>query len=332
MVSLAGQAESHANTALDNSNLLTAQRNFVSILNPSQITIPWGLPTSAQVWGWLRAETQNVASEAGAFRESVDADVILLVVERMSGGTCGISGIFGQFDTPMSIYDSSNSEEWAFAVLALDGKNEAGEWDTDSCLASWSTVSPHELGHLLFAEHEPFDDPAGNPTDTNGDLNLPTKNNHPRVTASSTTIMGSGGLKDANDNPLPRLLHFSGTIVGHQKRNVKNLVKQKSWAVVSAYRPIPAPANPLGYSETVACATQFLVSWEAGIGGGPATSFDVEVQLTTGEWLPYFLGIARCLTWGFNNTDFRVKAIGPGGESGWTYFSTSCSGGGGPPL
>ena len=110
-----------------------------------------------QALDWMRDENANPISAFSLARTQLGnggADVVMMVVKDMLGPACG-----HVYTIPLTT-SRFNSESHAFAVLQTDLLSPNCPTDT---------VAPHELGHVLYAEHE---------FDTNGDQLLPSFNNH----------------------------------------------------------------------------------------------------------------------------------------------------------
>lgn len=129
-------------------------------------------------------------------RNSHAADLVLLVLLRTNeaasttcGAAPGISTHVPNYVTDLASGKHAWQAQWkhgAFVTLLHDG----------CTFIPFDIQAAHEIGHLLYAEHEVVYDTDGNAVGevkSNGDPDLPFKKNHPAVDYPNRTIMFSQG-------------------------------------------------------------------------------------------------------------------------------------------
>jgi hypothetical protein len=251
---------------------------------------------------WMISQNGNVTSPLRIARELLGnpgADLVLMVVPDTTSPVCGYAT-----DVPL-VASSSRSESAAFAIVVLE--------DNDPDCLEEITV-PHEIGHLLYAEHE---------TDVNGDDLLPSYSNHATQSSMSSLVsLMWGGFLDSNNTEF--LSGFLASMTSAWADNVE-FMTSTSFDVVSRYRAPPPTvfcySPPLFLGCPPGCmSSPYLMQW----GGQNASSFVVQKLGFTG-WSNWYSGTN---TSSFASTGtifdeyFKVKAINASGASSdWCHMT-----------
>jgi hypothetical protein len=245
-------------------------------------------------------------------RTSATADVVLFVLSQVNEPTaegCGAARGFParKIDLVADLVDghhlqNANTLFAAFITLIHPG-----------CVTLDPLYSAaHEIGHVLFAEHEVIflNGEAVDEVGGNGDVNLPTKENHPKISGSNRTIMFSGGPSASGKFYSKQGKKFPGGANAYGTYSkVANYMANTSYDYVAHYRrPAPPPACNLIVDFNGCHATlQYTVT--ASLPGYTVTNMNMDYRYgTTGEWIDWFDGIFTCP--GFNTPVLRtIRAI-----------------------
>lgn len=260
---------------------------------------------------WLKDENADIGSTtyfARNFLTSGGADLILMVVDHWTSSSCGTTAQSEFFDSsnplpPLSI-SLAESEEFAFAAYAINSPPQCRR----------EITIPHEVGHLLYAEHESI----GN-VDNNNDINLPSFDNHGITLGNGANSIMRGDTDTQTSQSYSGVAGLTGPWA-----HVNTFIVNKSWNTVSKYRAPPATPSVAWFF--IGCwagkAPQVEVSWWPGSGGGLVDDFVVQ-QYAYGSWQPWYDGYPGCIntTVSQQGTQFRVKAVNTVGESIWAYFT-----------
>ena len=182
---------------------------------------------------WMLDQADNPVSPLSLARKMLVAggtDLVLMITDTWTTtDSCGVA-----LEAPRTI-GFHRSETHAFAAVAT---GLGGVCDrTEISIA-------HELGHLLYAEHE-----ISGGTDDNGDTILPAIDNHGIRTGGLRSIMYSD-INASESTPF-----FSGTIAGLSSSTANNgrFFSLDSAGTVAAYRPrATAQACTIDIFETCA--------------------------------------------------------------------------------
>lgn len=202
--------------------------------------------TAEQLVDWMVDKNANITSTLRIAREALGnpgADLVLMVVPDTADtrSTCGLAT-----EVPR-VASKSNSESAAFAIVVL-------EQNDPECFEE--IVVPHEIGHLLYAEHE---------DDLNGDDLLPSYKNHATVNSSGSTrsLMWSVIDTETGRNSSWLSGYFSW-LTSAFADNVDWMSKD-SFLVVSQYRAPPPVTNAFNcrveYSGCANDIEQWLVTY-----------------------------------------------------------------------
>ncbi|MEO1034940.1 MAG: hypothetical protein AAFX44_05190 [Pseudomonadota bacterium] len=221
-----------ATAALVNSTI-RLRPTFIDLEGPKK---PDGTPEYApsKVTKWLHDENADVLSLLRQSRDFILADLVLMVVPQLDGA-CGVAGYAERAEEgPPRRIDVYNSEQFAFAAV------EYGACDHRDTV-------PHEIGHLLYAEHEKDEFPVlGSPgatTDSNRDKLAPAINNHGHTQNTLRSIMYS-----AWSSTKSRTLWSGAAGVFDSDTTFANnqeFLAGEAFATVSQYRgPPPGSCDP----------------------------------------------------------------------------------------
>lgn len=213
------------------------------------------------------------------------ADVIIMVVPSTTDNDCGGA----QFVPKLA--GTFRSETNAFAITYLQDVNP-------TCIEE--VVVPHELGHVLYAEHE---------TDTNNDLVSPSPDNHATTdTFSGTKSLMWDGLNAFSSTFLSG--YFSTNTVPGWADNVEYF-SDDSFDIVSTYRSVPVTQAfncPTEYTGCWSNTEQWLVSW-----GSAFSMSHVFLERSNNggtTWWPETVGGVVCVPQLVSNTSlFRFSGI-----------------------
>lgn len=210
-------------------------------------------------------------------RDNYDADIVLLVVPSISVAKCG-----GVSNSMINANDISNSNQH----LAYAAVGAACAWP--------GFLASHEVLHLLSIEHK------------NGDpeLNKPVRDNHGwaqsgQATAGASPADCSGGcsavyneMSDPDEN-FPVTTFPKGS---NLHANAKRIVKDISWDVVAAYRPVLTvqACNPI-FEFRYCNGDAGVYALTAELPGYSVSSIDVDIQVGgTGPWIDIYEGSNTC--------------------------------------
>ena len=169
--------------------------------------------SNSSILSWMKTQNLIPASPLSVARENFGnggADVVMMVTKRTSGPSCGAAY------SPPTLAGVFNSETHAFAIVTPE------ELDSE-CLDE--IVAPHELGHVLYAEHQVALDskPSTPAPDNHG-----TKSNTSNLKSLMWDAIGSNNTS-----------FLSGRSPNFTTASADNVdwMSRKSFDVVSSYRP-----------------------------------------------------------------------------------------------
>lgn len=264
-------------------------------------------------------------------RNDAVADLILIVLKNhdLVSGTavCGASYQMAA-ETIDLISDLTtgehaiNAESRHVAFVTLSQLN---------CLfSSFELNATHEIGHLLYAEHEIIYDNgvAVGEFESNNNVLKPFKQNHPAVSGSSRTIMYSTGPSFDGEFFSKQGATFddSNLYADGDYEDVAKIMFDTSNQYVAHYR-IPAPPStaamliiPMGcWAGKI---PQYDVSWAPGSSGGSPDSYEIQ-RMTNGSWAPWYDGDPNCIITNgtMGGVDFRIQTSNTGGLSDWLEYT-----------
>lgn len=232
--------------------------------------------TTQQAVSWMHAQNAIVGSDfrtyrdAGAFPDYQGADIMIMITPAFSDTNCALAGLKANstdYMPPRNI-SAAYSEDKAFIAM---------EDDQDNCPST--KLVAHELGHVLYAEHEDV-------KDNNGDINRPASSNHGVKIFSqgenTESIMASG----TNTDGLTFKFSGSEPDITSFYSDVKDFITNSSWEKVSKYRgPRPGPTsctNPI----FLGCHSQGCGDWLMSFSAQDAATYQIESRRSGGPWIP----------------------------------------------
>ena len=269
------------NDTLDNSGLGSSRQVSSAVMS-------LGLPfvyTSTCTGTDADAVVQCAKNEFEGERNSQNADIVVLVVATLN--KCGTT-LPGTVNRPTISWINHG---FAYAVV----KNDCMEFPSDNMKAA-----SHEIGHILSLEHS-TDPPLI------GDPSKPVPDNHAAEDYDDLTVMGIELGNLVGDCPFTsctindffsengKVFPDGGAAGNLAYANAKNVVKDKSWDIVAAYRPIPAPQACLLSWEFLTCNGQVgfgLVT--ATLPGYTVLNADYDASISGGPWIDVFEGLFTC--------------------------------------
>lgn len=236
--------------------------------------------------------TSSVRTQINQLRTQHAADLVVMVNEYLNFDNgddhCGVT--FVAADMPVHI---SNRNSYFIAVL-------------DRGCVGLPQVPPHELGHLLSAEHELGSGQYADPRPS-----IPVYDNHPHWTGNLSTVMVSGpdvcpatcAILNAFSDPQASYPGTNPPIArGYAfDRNNKRVISE-AFPVVAKYRPEPVPPvtllAPTCALEFVGCSNgkrRYLVSWYQN-DSQPFPVADADYSINGGStWYDLYGGIDACV-------------------------------------
>lgn len=231
----ADQFENVANFALIRSEL-DVQFRFVARTDTLGFLASGKDPKTVNTWLFDENRKVDPVSRLRSWRDGASADLVLLLVWDWASTDCGSAALNASrrptTQQPPRVISTDERENYAFASVRIGGGDEC----------NLNKTVPHELGHLLYAEH---DLPGG---DNNDDVLLPAYINHgfrqydPEIEDYTTSIMFRSNTSSPGYTGL-----FSGTnpSVTSETAAVTDFWRQNAPDVVARYRPLPAsPGEP----------------------------------------------------------------------------------------
>ncbi|MDH3621881.1 MAG: hypothetical protein OER91_13375, partial [Gammaproteobacteria bacterium] len=124
--------------------------------------------SSGDALTWMKGENNKIPSSPlrlarDGLLGTPGADIVMMVVPSTTSSDCGAALPIPLFATEL------NRESRAFAVVVPEDLDS----DCDDDISF-----PHEVGHVLYAEHEVVLDSSGSVTDANGSIVAPDHRNH----------------------------------------------------------------------------------------------------------------------------------------------------------
>jgi hypothetical protein len=250
---------------------------------------------------WMKDQNAIQQSLLRTTRDSIisgGADVILMVVPNTPGTSCGESF------TPPTLAGTFRSESHAFSAI-IDEQSDSDCFD--------NIVIPHEIGHLLYAEHQ---------VDLNGDDVAPDPRNHATENASSgqkslmwDVIVQSGGVVYGSH----WLSGYFSSMTSSSANNV-DYMSEDSFDIVSGYRE---PPPTLAYCEVklVTCngSTAMFAITPYINESYPITNVHMDTKKGAQLWSPQYDGPFTCPTHGdFSSFWYQIFI-------NTAYGSTYCS-------
>ncbi len=181
--------------------------------------------SSGDALAWMKDENNKIpTSPLRLARDGLlgapGADIVIMVVPSTTSPDCGAAFPIPLFATEL------HRENNAFAVVVAEDL----EPDCDDDLSF-----PHEVGHVLYAEHEVVLDQGGSVTDTNGSIVAPDHRNH-AIQSNQTSLKSLmwDGLEIDGSNTEWLSGHL-GQMTGDDSNNVA-FFSEISFDIVSNYR------------------------------------------------------------------------------------------------
>lgn len=229
---------------------------------------------NAEALQWMVDQNADSLSALRSGREALGnpgADVVLMVVPKTTDDDCGAA-------PPIPLLAGTfHSESNAFAIVYLEDVNPT---------CPEEIVVPHEVGHLLYAEHD---------TDTNSDDVAPDPDNH----ATTSTSTGQKSLMWDGVHPFgTEFLSglFPANTVPGWADNVE-FMSSRSFAIVSGYRaPPPEDCGPNFTVSFNQCDGDYAnMQLTATLPGYEVTNAKYQVKFGSGgSWGTIFEGILTC--------------------------------------
>jgi hypothetical protein len=163
----------------------------------------------------------------------------------------------------------------------------------------WDIIIPHEVGHLLYAEHQKS-------SDNNGDINKPSRINHGISSGSNTSIM-------YRPTSSASIQEWSGStgMAGNYENNKTWLNDSSMINTVAAYRPLQPPTAKACPPKIMYCSGNTGVYAITPSINEPYTITRIEMftrNTPQQSWLPSYDGNFTCPTHGAFST-FYVKFL-----------------------
>lgn len=230
---------------------------------------------------WMWAQNRIPSSALRNARDGSQnggADLVLMVVPDSSDSMCGRAGKNPLNDdwVPHTV-STNNKDIFAFAVIV----------NNQNCGPYFTVVVPHEVGHLLYAEHEI----GSSTTDSNGNRGLPDIRNHgTRKNSSQHSLM----VAQVSAAMFPTLTGVSPFTDSSGLRDNRAFIMQRSFSVVSRYRQ-PAPGNcNIEFSLSYCQGDTAVGQLTATLGGYSVSLADYDTSLNGGVWTDIYEGILSC--------------------------------------
>lgn len=288
--------------------------SFEIWVSPNNLSISTGNKTAVETVEWMQSnaglkQIRNTIGGSGA-------DLVLMIGGETLSSVCGRAGIarppLGTMP-PLAV-STHEHDHAAYAAIFIKETN---------CVR-WDIIIPHEVGHLLYAEHQ-------RSADNNGDINKPSRINHGISSGSNRSIM-------YNPTSSASIQEWSGStgLAGNYENNKTWLNNTSMINTVAAYRPLQPASPPSTASvEWLYCngsTASYSVTW-GGVTIYPDDYFEVFRQIGT-SWYPWYEGDDGCVMHSSSSSavKFRVRIKSIGGDSDFVIFSGghSCGGGGQP--
>lgn len=246
----------------------------------------------------------SLDTQVAADRFSYGGDVALIIVDEPFGAC-------GDASKPATI-SSSNDDDFAFVALDF------------LCILAFEEVAPHEMGHILAADHEPADDPdEQHIAKPYNHAHIDTVNQLQTVMASDSDVCGPQcDMRVQYSDPAR---NFAGTSIVSGDSLVSDVVhlidNDNSFVTVAGYRHRPPTITECG-AEFFNCppgcgTTPYLMWWE----GQNASGYQVDRKNFLGIWTSYYSGSnssSPASTGTLHAEYFRVRAVNLAGLfSGW---------------
>lgn len=267
-----------------------------------------------------------------AARNNAAADIVLFVLSDINapdskdcGGARGIPA--RKIDLVADLVSTHHIQNANYRFVAYITTNHPG------CLGlAIETQAAHEIGHVLFAEHEVVfeNGVAIGEVTSNNDVNLPHKENHPAVNGSNRTMMYSIGPSFGGrfySKQGAKFLNGQNAYGTYSK--VANYMASTSYDYVAHYR-IPSPPSVACGSYFLGCPvgcghSPYMLSWSS----PTATSYQVQHKLF-GSWNSYYTGSGLSTlasTGTVFSEEFRVRGVNAAGPGGWCtiWIQVQCS-------
>jgi len=240
------------------------------------------------------------------------ADLVLMIASHASDGVCGRAGVarpFGKMP-PLNV-SGVESEHAAFAVVFVE----------ESGCGSMARIIPHEIGHLLYAEHQESED-------NNNNRDKPSQINHGIRVGTTRSIMYS----PVNSETVPKWSGSSG-LSGNWENNVLWLAKSHLISTVSNYRPLAIPSTASCAWFFQACHQPGCALWSFAFAAPHASEYRIERRTWSGDWALYAT-TSNSVYWphlGQNGLYWRIRGENSLGSGDWCFFYTTgqCGGNGG---
>lgn len=234
------------------------------------------------------------------------ADLMLMFASTSLSGDCGFAGVpkLGQVFPPLGP-SISERDHAAFAVIFVDQPG-CGPLDR---------IVPHEIGHLMYAEHQVA-------ADNNGNISKPSNINHGISSGSQRSIM-----YDPVKSQTVPLWSGSPGLAGNRENNKLWLANPAVINAVSNYRSVPSVGCG---SYFIGCPVNcghspYMLSWSS----PTATSYKVQHKLF-GSWKSYYTGSGLSTlasTGTVFSEEFRVQGVNAVGPGNWCtiWIQVQCS-------
>lgn len=309
-LALALRYEEAMNTALENTGLNDRAVRFY----------PYPVPTLYTGSNPYQAITYLINGTDPALKNAREAviplaangfDLVLMVIDGYDS-----TGICGAATRPTNFNASSNSEQKAFAVIDVNNQ-------CSSILVDY--VIPHEIGHILGAEHQAIGFGGDEPDEFPG---IPVSYNHPVFTSAAYTVMARPSTVEMNKTHVQYSRANYGTLPGtaiaagnSNDRDVYRLFNQTNWNKVAAYRPRKPSLFCGNYflGCPIGCGhSPYMLTWNS----SNANSYQVQHKQFA-NWKSYYTGSGTSTLASTGTVlaeQFRVRGVNEAGPGDWCYI------------
>ncbi len=279
-IALEIEYEGHANIALLSSGLLSHTFEFSMPFVNGATSYNSKQKTWLQAIDWMDEQLDGI-TVLSAERELYESDIILMVVDDwlpvFGKQACGNAGGTNEISPNSFTYSNSNN----YAVAAVDR--------TSTCPDA--ELIPHELGHVLLAEHQITGNP---PLDNSHDIQKPRPYNHGLKVGNQATLMYTP--KAAGDSYY-NLFSGSSAAFTTSQSDVVKFFRDDSWDEVAAYRPVGPPTSQSCTPQVTVCNGSVVVHLFTPYINEPYEITNVRLETRTSSsqsWIPGYDGPFTC--------------------------------------
>jgi hypothetical protein len=238
------------------------------------------------------------------WRDENAVDVIVLVVPATEDlGSCGaVDGVPSELPNAADVLNNQLSLWGLFS--AADTRYVAVVTNLQ-CAAPADLIAAHEVGHLLYAEHEvcSFDEDTCPSPDE--ESSIPVDYNHPYKNGTQLTLMHTpyGGTIEKVISGIGNVFPSINVPAGSSTSNNEKLFTEHTFAYTALFRPKPSlfspPDPPSCTWEFTGCANnqkEFLVSFGSqSSGSSTIVDYIVESSTNGSTWFGDFIGGLSCI-------------------------------------